>query len=104
MVLSNTRVWSIVGLVLAVSCWITAPLMLGFALGERFSTDPAEMDRIYLWRKVWTTVLMAAFLLGLCSANALAGLTYRQHKVTAIAAWIVGSSLCLLIVLFSVWN
>jgi hypothetical protein len=89
----QTSPWSrwlaVLGLLLACSCWITAPALFGTIMGENFSEDPAERARFAASREFWSTVLLASWLFGLVASSAIAGVTLRTNRVLALATWFV---------------
>ena len=86
---TSLRLLAALGLLLACSCWVTAPLLFGFIMGENFSQDPAERARIASSRQFWTTVLFSSWLVGLVGSSALAGFTLRTNRILAFLTWFV---------------
>jgi hypothetical protein len=84
-----SRLFAVLGLLLACSCWITAPALFGTIMGERFSEDPAEQARYAASRQFWTTVLLASWLFGLVASSAIAGVTLRTNRILSFLTWFV---------------
>src|SRR5690348_6670710 len=86
---TQSRWLAVLGLLLAGSCWITAPLLFGNIMGETFSADPTEQARIAASRQFWTNVLLSSWLIGLIASSAIAGVTVRTHRVLAALTWAI---------------
>ena len=85
----RSRLFAALGVLLACSCWISAPALFGIAMGESFSEDPAEQARIAATREFWTTALFTAWLLGLVASSAIAGLNFRANRVLSLFTWLI---------------
>ena len=97
---TKSRSLAVLGVLLACSCWITAPALFGTIMGESFSEDPAELARIEASRRFWTNTLMSSWLVGLVASSAIAGITLRTNRILALATW---SMLLAFVVVTVVW-
>jgi hypothetical protein len=86
---TKSRLLAALGVFLACSCWISAPLLFGNIMGESFSEDPTEQARIAASRQLWTNVLLTSWLLGLAASSAIAGVTVRTNRILAFLTWSV---------------
>jgi hypothetical protein len=86
---TKSRLLAALGVLLACSCWVTAALLFGNVMGENFSQDSAEQARIAATRKLWTTVLLSSWFIGLVVSSALAGFTLRTNRILALLTWLV---------------
>jgi hypothetical protein len=84
---SRSRLLAVLGVLLACSCWITAPALFGSIMGESFSEDPAEQARIAASRQFWMSALLSSWLVGLVASSALAGYTVRTNRVLSLLTW-----------------
>lgn len=77
------------GVLLACSCWITAPAMFGVTMGENFSEDPAEQARIAAYKEFWAPVLFCSWLIGLTGSSTIAGFTLRSNRILALITLLI---------------
>jgi hypothetical protein len=86
---TKSRWLAALGILLAGSCWITAPMLFGNIMGESFSEDPTEQARIAASRQLWTNVLLTSWLVGLVASSAIAGATLRSNRILALVTWLI---------------
>jgi hypothetical protein len=86
---TKSRLFAVLGLLLACSCWITAPALFGTIMGERVIQDPAEQARFAASQRFWSTVLLGSWLFALVGSSAIAGVTLRTNRVLSLLTWLV---------------
>jgi len=87
-----SRLLAVLGVLLACSVWVTAPLLFLNTMGENFSEDPAIRAQVAASRHFWQIVLLTSWLVGLVGSSAIAGYTFRTNRFFAAATWIALSA------------
>src|SRR5689334_9293433 len=97
---TRTRLLAALGPLLALSCWVTVAFLFGNLMGENFSDDPAEQERLAASRRLWTSILSSSWLIGLIASSAIAGFTLRTNRILASLTLLVHLAFVVFVVIW----